>query len=269
VTERLVNVPTDVILGWAAFVTLWAVPTVLTIFDPFMFEIPEPFPESKFACKIPETVRPVRVPTDVILGWAGSVTLEATLAAATLPTKLEALTLVNPDAFEATSNPFTVKPVRVPTDVMLGWEGFVTLEATLAAATFPTRFEEFRFEIAEPFEATSNPFTVKPVRVPTDVMLGWEGFVTLEATLAAATFPTKFEELRFERADPLPMYRLAKTEFRFEIPKTFRVADPKTVAEFTYKVETLRTSVILAEPRTYRFEPSGGAFRVPMDTPFW
>ena len=47
----------------------------------------------------------------------------------------------------------------------------MTLEATLAAATFPTKFEEFRFEIAEPFEAMSNPFTDKPVRVPTEVML--------------------------------------------------------------------------------------------------
>jgi hypothetical protein len=129
--------------------------------------------------------------------------------------------------------------------------------------------EEFRFEIPEPLEATSNPFTVNPVRVPTDVMLGWEGFVTLEAMLAASTFPTKFEELRFERPRPLPMYRLAVTEFRFEIPKTFRVAEPKTVAELTYRVETLRTSVILAEPRTYRLEPTGGALRVPMDTPFW
>jgi hypothetical protein len=87
--------------------------------------------------------------------------------------------------------------------------------------------------------------------------------------LALATFPTKLEEFRFEIPEPFPVYRLAPTEFRFEIPKTFRVADPKTVAEFTYKVETLRTSVILAEPRTYRFEPTGGALRVPMDTPFW
>ena len=144
----------------------------------------------------------------------------------------------------------------------------MTLVATLAAATLPTRFEEFRFEIAEPLEAVSKPFTVKPVRVPTEVMLGWEGFVTLEATLAAATFPTKFEELRLLRPDALPMYRLARTVERFETPKTFRVAEPNTVAEFTYKVETLRTSVILAEPRTYRFEPTGGALRVPIDTPF-
>jgi hypothetical protein len=40
---------------------------------------------------------------------------------------------------------------------MLGCAGFVTLEATLAAATFPIKFEEFRFEIPEPLEAMSNP----------------------------------------------------------------------------------------------------------------
>ena len=67
ITVKFVRVPTEVMLGWAADVTLWAVPTVLTTFAPFMFEIPEPFPESKFACKIPETVRLVRVPTDVML----------------------------------------------------------------------------------------------------------------------------------------------------------------------------------------------------------
>ena len=100
-------------------------------------------------------------------------------------------------------------------------------------------------------------------------MLGWAGSVTLAATLAASTFPTKFEAARLLRPDPFPMYRLARTVERFETPKTFRVADPKTVAEFTYKVETLRTSVMFAEPSTYRLEPSGGALRVPMDTPFW
>jgi hypothetical protein len=42
--------------------------------------------------------------------------------------------------------------------------------ATLAAATFPTRFEEFRFEIAEPLEAMSNPLIVRPVKVPTLVI---------------------------------------------------------------------------------------------------
>ena len=99
-------------------------------------------------------------------------TLEATLAAATLPTRLEEFMFEIAEPLEATSNPFTVKPVRVPTDVMLGCEGFVTLEATLAAATFPTKLLEFRFEIPEPLEATSNPFTVKPVRVPTEVMFG-------------------------------------------------------------------------------------------------
>ena len=42
----------------------------------------------------------------------------------------------------------------------------------MAFATFPTRFEEFKFEIPDPFEAMSNPWTLSPVSVPTDVMFG-------------------------------------------------------------------------------------------------
>jgi hypothetical protein len=145
----------------------------------------------------------------------------------------------------------------------------VTLVATLAAATFPTKLLELRFEIAEPLETIKRPWTVRPVKVPTEVMLGWEGLVTTPATLAVATFPAKLLELRFEIPEPSPMYSEARTVERFETPKTFRVAEPKTVAEFTYKVETFRVSVILAEPKTYRLEPTGGALRVPMDTPFW
>jgi hypothetical protein len=181
--------------------------------------------------------------------------------------------------------PETLRAVRVPIDVMLSCAGLVTTPATLAAATFPIKFEEFKLAMAEPLEATSKPLTVRPVRVPTLVMLVWAGLVTTPATLAFATFPTKFEALMLERPEPLPenrdpttvlkletpvMFRdWPKIEFRFEIPKTFRVAEPKTVAEFTYKVETLRTSVMLADPRTYKFEPSGGALKVPIDTPFW
>jgi hypothetical protein len=44
----------------------------------------------------------------------------------------------------------------------------------------------FMFEIPEPLETTSNPETVRPVNVPTDVMLGWAGWTT---ELAVATVP--------------------------------------------------------------------------------
>ena len=88
-------------------------------FEEFRFEIPEPLE----AMSNPLIVRPVRVPTDVMLGWAGFVTLVATLAAATLPTRFEELTLDNPDALEAMSNPATVRALRTPTDVILGWAG--------------------------------------------------------------------------------------------------------------------------------------------------
>jgi hypothetical protein len=36
----------------------------------------------------------------------------------------------------------------------------------------PTKFDEFKFEIPDPFEMTARPDTVNPVRVPTEVTLG-------------------------------------------------------------------------------------------------
>ena len=93
-TLREERTPTEVMLGWAADVTLWAVPTVLTL-APVMFEIPEPFD----AMSNPLTVKPDKVPTEVMLGCAGSVTLMAMLADATLPTRLEELMFERPEAF--------------------------------------------------------------------------------------------------------------------------------------------------------------------------
>jgi hypothetical protein len=227
-------------------------------------------------------VRPVKVPTEVTLGWEGLLTTPATLAAATLPTRLEEFRFDKPEAFpvyrSACKTPVTVNDVNCPKEVTLGWAGWETTRATSAVATLPTKFEEFRFEIPEPFpmyrldrivERFDTPETFREFSTPRLVMFGWAGFVTLEATSAVTTFPIMFEELKLYRPDASPMYRLARTVFRFEIPKTLRVADPKTVAEFTYRVETFRVSVMLAEPSTYRLEPSGGALRVPMDTPFW
>jgi hypothetical protein len=40
-------------------------------FEALRFEIPDPFPVIKFELKIPATVRPVKVPTEVMFGWAG------------------------------------------------------------------------------------------------------------------------------------------------------------------------------------------------------
>ena len=40
-------------------------------------------------------------------------------------------------------------------------------------------FEPFTFEIPEPFEAMSKPWTLRPVKVPTDVMFPCEAAITL------------------------------------------------------------------------------------------
>ena len=43
-TYRPVKAPTDVMFGWADWITLWDVATVPTTFEAFMFESPEAFP---------------------------------------------------------------------------------------------------------------------------------------------------------------------------------------------------------------------------------
>ena len=54
-----------------------------------MFESPEAFPVNKFEFKTPPTVRLVRTPTDVILGWEFWETTRARSDSATLPVTLE------------------------------------------------------------------------------------------------------------------------------------------------------------------------------------
>jgi hypothetical protein len=43
---------------------------------------------------------------------------------------------------------------------------------TLVPRVPNARFDALRFEIPEPFDATSNPEIERPVKVPTEVMLG-------------------------------------------------------------------------------------------------
>jgi hypothetical protein len=81
-TVKLVNVPTDVMLGCAA---------VGTVNDP--------------ADNAPLTVNDDSVPTEVILGWAAVVTVPAVAAD---PDTLPVIVFV------------TVNPVNVPTEVILG-----------------------------------------------------------------------------------------------------------------------------------------------------
>jgi hypothetical protein len=65
-------------------------------FEPFMLDKPEALPTSRPACATPETVKEVKVPTDVMFGWEGCETTRATLALATLPTSTELRTFVRP-----------------------------------------------------------------------------------------------------------------------------------------------------------------------------
>jgi hypothetical protein len=148
--------------------------------------------------------------------------------------RLEAFKFARPEALEAMSKPSIVRPVRVPTDVMLGWVACETTSATVALATFPVTLDPEMFASPEALDAMSKPSIVRPVKVPTEVMLGWDACETTMATSAFATLPTRFEESREEIEDPFP-------------------------AMF----------VNVAVPRTYKLEPLGGLLRDPIDTPFW
>ena len=70
------------------------------------------------------------------------------------------------------SKPLIVRPDRVPTDVMLGWEFCETTRATVAFATFPVTLDPEMFASPEALEPMSKPLIVRPVRVPTDVIFG-------------------------------------------------------------------------------------------------
>ena len=198
-------------LGWEGEITDCDVLAKLTVpvrFATWTFERVLPPPMKKGAVTFPLEKRPVRVPRLVMLGWEGLVT---TTDVGTVET-LAPFMFEIPEPLETIKSPCTERPVNVPTDVTFGWAGWDTTRATLALATFPTRLEDLRFEIPEPFpeyrvdetdERFDKPETFRVVRTPTDVMLSWAGLVTTPATLAAATFPIKFEELRFEIPEPL------------------------------------------------------------------
>ena len=75
-----------------------------------------------------------------------------------------------------------------------------------AAAILPITFAALMFDIPEPFDATKRPFIVRPVRVPTLVMLGWSGLETLSARLATTDV---FAVWTFVKPPPSPYKNMA------------------------------------------------------------
>ena len=193
VTDRDDRVPTEVMLGWAFPVTAPAVvakATVPTMFETERFERAEPSPAKDPAVTIPETAKEVRVPTEVMFGWAACVT---TWALPTAPTTFEPL-MADRACPVPVMSPETARALRTPTEVMLGWAFAVT---TTAVGTAPTTFEPGMFERPEASEAISKPATVRPVRIPTEVMADWADCVTI---CALPTVPETFEPVMDDRA---------------------------------------------------------------------
>jgi hypothetical protein len=118
---------------------------------------------------------------------------------------------VNPVAYTSVKleTPATFRAVSVPVRVMLGCKAWETTRATLALATLPTKFEEFKLERPDAFPVKRFEFripdTLNDVNCPTDVMLVWAGFVT---TPDVGTVET-FAPFTFDRPDAFPTSRPA------------------------------------------------------------
>ena len=181
---------------------------------------------------VPDTVREVRVPTEVMFGWAFAVTVVAVPEVKTAPTTFAAFMADRPDAGPeklvavTPANdvaPETVRAVRVPWDVIAGCAAAVTVRELVESGTVPVTFAPVKAE--RPDAGPENevavrparevaPDTVKAVRVPCEVMFGCAGVVTVPAVVAfvaRATVPVTLAPVSAEIAEPLPMKNPAFT----------------------------------------------------------
>ena len=173
-TETEVNVPTDVILGCAAVVTVPAV-----VADPA---------EPALVAYVALATVPVTLPPGILVNPAA------------LPVNTPVLAVI----LAAVRLPFTPKLVNVPTDVILGCAAVVTVPAVVAdpalvayvaLATVPVTLppanalKPLPLPVNTPVLAVMLtpvivPFTPSDVNVPTDVMLGCAAVVTVPAVVA-------------------------------------------------------------------------------------
>ena len=160
VTPSALNVPTDVILGCAAVVTVPAVvavaaepalaanvalATVPVTLAPVILLRPDPLPLILAPVILPLELNDVSVPTDVILGWAAVVTVPAVVAVVadpTVPVTLAPVIALNPDPLPLilapVMLPLELNDVNVPTLVILGCAAVVTVPAVAAEVALAT-----------------------------------------------------------------------------------------------------------------------------------
>ena len=178
------------------------------------------------AVVVPVTVSEVRVPTDVMFGWAFAVTVVAVPEVKTAPTTFAAFMADRPDAGPeklvavTPANkvaPETVRAVRVPWLVIAGCAAADTVRALVASGTVPVTFAPVKAErpdagpekeVAVSPAREVAPETVRDVRVPWLVMFGCAAAVTVPAVVALvarATVPVTFAPVSDVRAAPFPM----------------------------------------------------------------
>ena len=210
VTDSPLKVPTEVIAGCAASVTVPAVCAELAVVE--LAALPVILPSIGLL-----TVRFAKVPTEVReefntvdfkvvpVSWFASAAAEMVISAVPLKGTplifLGVARAVAVAAFPVTLPAIgfvTVNPVKVPTEVMAGCAAVVTVAAE------PVTFPVIGF------------VTVNPVKVPTDVIAGCAAVVTvpaLVALVAVAALPVMLPAIGFVTVRPVNVPTEVSDEF--------------------------------------------------------
>jgi hypothetical protein len=155
VTDKLDNVPTLVMLGCAAVVTVPAVvaeATVPEIFDALIPNNCRPLPTKSVPIMVPDTVSEVNVPNDLMLGCVVVVIVPAMVLALKLDALIAPVVVIAPVDVSAPTLavPDTDKELSVPTLVRL-------LCVTLELSVDPVKLAALEFCAEMPVNELPSP----------------------------------------------------------------------------------------------------------------
>jgi hypothetical protein len=205
VALRLLSVPTEVMLGCAAVVTVPAVvaePDTVIVYVPLSlaaFNVPElilvalsdvtlapdplSVPIKLPAVALPVTAKAVSVPTEVMLGCAAVVTVPAVVASpVSAPTNVVDVTLDSPATVVVVAP--SVSAVDPKVTAALANRACASVPDEMLVALILLTLAPDPLSVPTKLPLVVLPVTTKLVNVPTEVMLGCAAVVTVPAVVA-------------------------------------------------------------------------------------
>ena len=254
VTARALSVPTDVMLGCAAVVTVpatVAVPTVRLDAVP-VSPVPAPINWPAVVILPLELIAPefneVSVPTEVIFGCAAVVTVPAVVAELAAPvrapTNVVLVTLVKP-ATVVTVAP-NVSAVEPRVTAALASLACAKVPALMLVAEIAVTLAPDPFSVPMKLPDVVLPVTARALNVPTDVMLGCAAVVTVPATVAVPTVKLAAVPVKLV---PAPENTLPVMVPVAEIKPAVRILPPCTLPVTLAVLKKALPKKLLAPPR--------------------